>query len=169
MQCGVGALHPLKGPIAMFRNLFISLSSLTIVAVTACAGTDGSFATETSADDNVEALKVSCGGIADIQCPANYDCVITSKVPDAMGSCHKRKVCIQNQICAISGHFDHKLCKCVPNTCVQTMMCMKDSHWDATMCGCVADVTCKTLTCVNNYHCEEKGINGATIAVCIHN
>jgi hypothetical protein len=158
--------QPLRKVPAMFRTLLVSSFSIFVLA--ACAGADGSQVADTS-DDNVEAIKVACGGIAGIQCPAKYDCVIKSNHPDAMGTCEKRKVCIQNVMCAKNGHFDHDLCKCVPNTCVQTQACMKDSHWDSVTCGCVADVSCKTLTCVKNYHCEEKGINGGTIPVCIHN
>lgn len=152
----------------MFRKLLLSLSSLSVVVLAACAGADGSPIAETS-DDNVEAIKVTCGGIAGIQCPSNYECVITSKIPDATGTCQKRKVCIQNVMCTVNDHFDHKACKCVPNSCVQNVMCTNDSHWDSITCGCVANVSCKTLTCVKNYHCEEKGINGGTIPVCIHN
>ena len=29
--------------------------------------------------------------------------------------------------------------------------------------------TCLTLTCADGYHCEEKGLNGGTVAVCIAN
>ena len=151
----------------MFRKLIIAaLSALTLAA---CAGADGSQIATDTTDDNVEAIKVACGGIAGIQCPAKYECVITAKHPDAMGTCQKAKVCVQNVMCTKDDHFDHTLCKCVPNQCIQNKMCIKDSHWDSITCGCVADVSCKTLTCKTSYHCEEKGINGGTIPVCIHN
>ena len=149
----------------MFKNALAPV--FAALALAACSGADPAFEDTTS--DNVEAIKSTCGGIAALQCPANYDCVITSKTPDATGTCKKRKACIQNQVCAISEHFDVAHCKCVLNQCIQSQMCVKGSHWDAQACHCEVDVTCQTLTCVSGYHCEEKGINGGAIAVCIHN
>lgn len=160
------AIDLLERSTAMFRKLIIV--ALSAVALAACAGADGSQVATETIDDNVEAIKVTCGGIANIQCPAKYECVITAKHPDATGTCQKRKVCIQNVLCTVNGHFDHALCKCVPNSCIQNKMCIQGSHWDSISCGCVADVSCKTLTCKSRYHCEEKGINGGTIPVCIH-
>src|SRR6185312_9933620 len=118
-------------------------SLLAAFALVACAGTDSTV--DQTTGDGVEGLKKSCGGIADIQCPKGYACKITATYPDAMGTCKKKNVCIDNVMCAIN------------------------SHWDSVLCECVENVSCNVLECMSGYHCEEKGLNGGSTGVCIKN
>jgi hypothetical protein len=141
------------------------LSAALLIA--GCAGTDSSIDDNTG--DGIEGLKKACGGIADIQCPKGYQCNITATYPDAMGTCKKSKVCVQNEMCALTSHWDSKACSCVPNSCVEKVMCTTNSHFDTILCECVENVTCMTLECISGYHCEEKGLNGGSTGVCIKN
>jgi hypothetical protein len=144
-----------------------SILSVAALLLVGCAGTDSTI--DDNAGDGVEGLKKACGGIAAIKCPKGYECNVTAKYPDAMGTCKKITSCVQNEMCALSSHWDSKVCSCVPNSCVEKVMCTTDSHWDSTLCECVDNVTCMTLECIKGYHCEEKGINGGSIGVCIKN
>ncbi len=152
-------------------KVFIALLSASAVGLAACAGTDGSLGTgtDTSSEDGIEGLKVACGGIAALKCPTGYQCVITSNIPDATGTCKKKKACVQNEMCALTAHWDSSKCACVPNSCVEKVMCTTDSHWDSVLCQCVTNYTCEVLECSTGYHCEMKGINGGSMAVCIKN
>ena len=145
--------------------------SASFLGIVACAGVDGSIATDgtdTSSDDGVEGLKVACGGIAGLKCPTGYECVMTSHIPDATGTCKKKKACVQNVMCTLNDHWDSKKCACVPNSCTKTA-CDSDSHWDSILCACATNYTCQVLECSSGYHCEMKGLNGGSTAVCIKN
>jgi hypothetical protein len=124
---------------------FVLVSS--IIAVGCAASTD-----QTEDNTASEDLKgQECGGFVanPKSCPSGYECIADSKTPDLPGHCKKEKSgCVQNVVCAISEHFDSSSCKCVPNN---------------------DGPTCLTLTCASGYHCEEKGINGGDVAVCIKN
>ena len=142
-------------------------SLLAAFALVACAGTDSTV--DQTTGDGVEGLKKSCGGIADIQCPKGYACKITATYPDAMGTCKKKKNCVENEMCALTSHWDSTACACVPNVCVDNVMCTLNSHWDSVLCECVENVSCNVLECMSGYHCEEKGLNGGSTGVCIKN
>ncbi len=148
-------------------KVFASVLSVSILAIVGCAGTDSTI--DSTTGDGVEGLKKACGGIAAIPCPKGYECKITSTYPDAMGSCKKIKTCVQTQMCTLTSHWDSQVCSCVPNSCIQKVMCTTNSHWDSILCECVEDVTCNTLECMSGYHCEMKGLNGGSTAVCIKN
>ena len=144
----------------------ISTFLFAAAALVACAGSDS--ITPTTGNE-VTGLTPACGGIAAIPCPKGYACVTTSKVPDARGRCKKQKTCVQTMMCTLTSHWDSTVCACVPNECVDKVMCMLGSHWDGTLCECVEDVTCSELECSKGYHCEMKGLNGGSTAVCIKN
>ncbi len=60
-----------------------------------------------------------CGGIANIQCPEEYECVIKDKYPDAGGVCVK-KIIDKNFTCPKTGYIDcmpgpDKKPECNPN------------------------------------------------------
>ena len=135
------------------------------VALAACAGTDSTV--DQTTGDGIEGLKKSCGGIADIQCPKGYQCVIKATYPDAMGTCKKKKACVQNVMCTLTSHWDSKACACVPNTCIDNVMCTSTSHWDSTLCECVENVTCAVLECMSGYHCEQT--SSTANASCVKN
>ncbi len=129
----------------LFSFAFLAL------ALAACAAETSSEDTSTAADQGEELKGVTCGGIAGLACPSGYHCVIPQSqqhMPDAAGRCRKGTTCIQNVMCAINSHFDTSKCECVPND---------------------PGPTCLTLTCAQGTHCEMKGINGGSIAVCIKN
>ncbi len=144
-----------------------SVLSVSLLAIVGCAGTDSTI--DDTTGDGIEGLKQACGGIAAIKCPKGYECVVKATYPDAMGSCKKKKTCVQNEMCTLSSHWDSTACSCVPNSCVQKVMCMQGEHFDSILCECVTDVTCTTLECISGYHCEMKGLNGGSTAVCIKN
>ncbi len=145
------------------------VSMMSLVACVANTGDDPADTTDTSGEED-ELKQSVCGGIAGLPCPSGYECVLKSPViPDQTGTCHK-KTCVQNALCAKNAHFDKNACKCVPNFCVQNALCAVNGHWDSILCECVANgPTCKTLTCAQGSHCEQKGINGGSVAVCIKN
>jgi len=77
--------------------------------------------------------------------------------PEVSGLCE----CVQNVLCVIGSHFDHNLCKCVPDatadagaTCVQNVLCIIGDHFDRNLCKCVPDATADAgTTCVQNVLC----------------
>lgn len=148
-------------------KVLASVLSVSLLAIVGCAGTDATV--DSTTGDGVEGLKKACGGIAAIPCPTGYQCVVTATYPDAMGTCKKKKSCVQNVMCTLNSHWDSATCSCVPNSCVQKVMCMQGEHFDSILCQCVEDVTCTTLECMSGYHCEMKGLNGGSTAVCIKN
>jgi hypothetical protein len=98
-----------------------------------------------------------CGGIAGIQCKAGLRCV-----DNPADGCDESKGGADCSGICIKAACDPKL--------ALTVTCKPGSQWDQTQCKCVepqAKVSCKTLTCAPGYHCEDKGINGGSIGVCI--
>lgn len=126
--------------------------------------------TEPATGDEEDIKSSVCGGLAGLPCPSGYECLLKSPpIPDQTGTCHKKK-CVQNVFCAKNTHFDSSACACVPDFCVQNALCAGSGHFDHILCKCVANgPTCKTLTCASGTHCEQKGINGGSVAVCIKN
>jgi len=98
-----------------------------------------------------------CGGIAGLTCATGLTCVDnpsdgcdpTKGGADCMGVCVKA-VC------------DSRL--------ALTVTCKPGTAWDQTQCKCAAPETrvhCTTMRCSSGYHCEEKGLNGGSVGVCI--
>jgi hypothetical protein len=82
----------------------------------------------------------TCGGIANLQCPAGQKCVDNPNDScdpahggaDCGGIC---VACIQNVLCTVTSHFDQASCGCVPNQ----------------FCGGIAGIRCPTnFQCVDN-------------------
>ena len=85
--------------------------------------------------------------------------------PEVSGSCQ----CVQNVLCVIGSHFDHNLCKCIPDattdagtTCVQNVLCVVGDHFDRTLCKCVPDSGASS--CVTAADC--KGVLPALCQQC---
>ena len=55
----------------------------------------------------------------------------------AVEICATASTCVQHVICATNNHFDHTVCKCVPNMCIENVLCAMSAHFDHTTCGCV--------------------------------
>ena len=109
----------------MHIKLLVCLTAL-LGSLIACAGETASQdpskdptptdpAAATSDEQNLTGKK-KCGAFLHGTCPNGYSCDM-SGVPHGnvggAGVC--RKTCVQNGVCAISMHFDHATCKCVPN------------------------------------------------------
>ena len=125
-------------------------------SVAACAAsTDSPAVDEPAASDtqDLSAAKHRCGPFLNGACPSGYSCDMSSVPPHNVGGsgvCRK-KICVQNVICAISSHFDHAKCACEPNapscagtggTCMTPTACdnavgAHDGHCDgsAGLCG----------------------------------
>jgi hypothetical protein len=164
----------------------VALFSFAALAIGGCSAATDEDVAGSDVDGQDEELKNStCGGFAGIACPDGYECQLAGNYPDASGTCHKLryegKVCggfVKNPPTCPKGYsciLDGKTpdmpghCHKDPKVCVQNVMCMSNAHWDGTLCKCVTNVTCKTLTCSKGYHCETKGLNGGSTAVCIKN
>lgn len=142
------------------RSLLHSLlpSALGLVlaasALPACSGAaadDGSDESQ-SADE----LRAACGGIANLQCAAGKRCVLSSNMPDAMGHCYKEcggiagLTCPASQSCVLDGNYPDAMGVCHPSPPPPP-----------------PTLTCATVDCMPGYHCEEKGINGGAVPVCL--
>ena len=126
-------------------KLFSVLCAL-ILSSAACAGTDGSDITASNdfTDDAVEAMKIGCGGVAQVACPSGYACAAAAHSSDGSGTCKKNKKCVQKSACA------------------------QTAHWDAVACQCIGNVTCMMVRCSSGFHCEDQPISGGTQASCVH-
>ncbi len=106
----------------------------------------------------VDASKApKCGGIAGLACPSGLSCV------DAPGdSCDPSKGGADCGGICVKAACDPKL--------ALTVTCKAGTSFDTEKCACLppaSHLTCATTDCAAGYHCEEKGINGGTIPVCI--
>ena len=176
-----------KGIHHMLKHIFAAAVIATAgFSLAACsASTEDAATTDVDGQDEELINNSMCGGFAGIPCPDGYECKLAGNYPDAAGTCKKLKyegktcggfvlhppTCPKGYDCVHDPKTNPDLpghCHKSP-TCVQKVMCMSNAHFDTNLCQCVTDVTCKTLTCAKSYHCEMKGLNGGSTAVCIHN
>lgn len=128
-----------------------------------------------------------CGGVAGLDCEAGLACVDdpTTGCNPAKGDRDCGGVCVKSACdphlaitatCAKGTSFDLAKCACVASTptcdphIAVTATCAQGKHFDAQKCACVdtGPTDCRTLTCASGMHCAMKGINGASIAVCVN-
>jgi hypothetical protein len=151
---GAFGVGPIEEKIHMIRHAslfsWFAVAPLfvgTALSVAACSGAPQQGTEASQQTENDLKKSKTCGGLAGLSCPTGYTCEYSQPTfPDQSGVC-KKNFCVQNMICAISSHFDSTVCDCVPNV----------------------HPTCLTLTCQEGFHCDEKWINGGTIATCVAN
>lgn len=91
--------------------------------------------------------------------------------PEVAGRCE----CVENVLCVKGSHFDHNLCKCIPDatldagTCVQNVLCVTGDHFDRTLCKCVPDAAADAGTCVQNVLCVVGDHFDRTLCKCVPN
>ncbi len=105
--------------------------------------------------DTAKAAK--CGGIAGLACPSGQQCVDNPAdgCDPAKGGADCMGVCVK-------AACDAKL--------ALTVTCAPGTSFDTQRCACLppaSHLTCATVDCQRGYHCEQKGLNGGSIPVCI--
>lgn len=127
-----------------------------MLAVTACESASSTGDQGTAQQD--------LGPVTQHCCPANFDMYSCQQPDGGMGlACHNpamgcassavcgqgcdpvvsgRCQCVETELCIRGDHFDHTLCKCVPDadagaSCVQNVLCIIGDHFDRVLCRCV--------------------------------
>ena len=123
------------------QSLVACLASLSLAAC--AANTDPASETQPTGDTAEEITAVTCTGVLPHICelcsdgkPACAHWTVKNK-KCAIVICPASSSCVQSVLCATNSHFDHSLCKCVPNSCIQNVLCASTGHFDPTTCECV--------------------------------
>lgn len=136
-------------------KFFALAAILALPVVVGCSGGDSSAPADESAD---ELRTTTCGGIAGLRCSAGRSCVITSKVADASGTCHKicggiaGLTCPSTQSCEFDGDY--------PDA---TGLCFATAKTPAS-CGGIAGLRCAT-----GFKCEMTSHTPDALGTCVAN
>lgn len=161
------------------KTILLLLVSLAGSALgVACSGSESTDLTQGVGNDDDEELSKlqACGGIAGLKCSSGKVCV-----DDPRDSCNPGKggrdcmgVCVDPSKTARCGGIAGLVCK-TGQVCVDDPKdsCNPSAGGRDCMGYCVKVQTgsgphCPTIRCASGFHCEEKGINGGSIGVCIH-
>lgn len=134
-------------------KFFALAAMLALPVVVGCSGGDSSSA---ATDESADELRTTCGGIAGLRCSAGRTCVITSKVADASGTCHKicggiaGLTCPSTQSCEFDG--DH------PDA---TGLCFTTAKAPAS-CGGIAGLRCST-----GFKCQMTSHTPDALGTCV--
>lgn len=139
----------------------VTLGLVTLVAGLAACASSSDEGNVNGGDDvsGEDELKVAkCGGIAGIQCKTGYECIVTSKVKDAMGTCKpKTTPCGPNQCTGADVCCNHTCGICTPpgGFCTQQVCFGPPPPLPNNCGGCASNETCQhcksnVWTCMKN-------------------